>query len=180
VTDAPLPNVWLGVSCEDQERANERIPILLQMPAAKRFISYEPALGPINLMSLRLPSDGSVWTPDDGWRDVAFGHALAPNIDWVIAGGESGPGARPVHPDWVRSLRNQCAAAGVAFFFKQWGAWAWAPEDLNYDDARAWGTACFGPRTRHEFHSSGHTAFLVGKARAGAVLDGKEHRQWPA
>ncbi len=103
----PLPNVWLGVSVEDQQRADERIPDLLATPAAVRFISAEPLLGPVDLRSwMEEDDDCCCWSMD---------------IDWVIAGGESGPGARPIHPDWARSLRDQCQAAGVPFFFKQWG-----------------------------------------------------------
>ena len=90
----PLPNVWLGISAEDQARADERIPYLLATPAAVRFVSAEPLLGPVDLTQIN-------------------------RLDWVIAGGESGPGSRPMHPDWVRSLRDQCQAAGTAFFFKQ-------------------------------------------------------------
>lgn len=99
----PLPNVWLGVSVEDQKRADLRIPALMQTPAAVRFLSMEPLLGPVDI------------TP---W--LRQGEART-SLDWVIVGGESGPGARPVDGDWVRSLRDQCEASGEAFFFKQWG-----------------------------------------------------------
>ncbi len=92
-----LPNVWLGVSAENQRWADIRIPTLAETPAAIRFISAEPLLGPINLTD------------------------HLPGLDWVIAGGESGRHARPMHPDWPRSIRDQCQAAGVAFLFKQWG-----------------------------------------------------------
>jgi protein gp37 len=136
----PLKNVWLGVSVEDQARANERIPILLDTPAAIRFISAEPLLDPIDL--------NVAWHDEDAlgsecWGDCAWcaqGHPPLHNcargkqstqqwekgrsgIDWVIAGGESGPAARPSHPDWFRTLRDQCAEADVPFFFKQWGSW---------------------------------------------------------
>lgn len=106
----PLPNVWLGVSVEDQERTEQRIPPLLATPAAVRFLSCEPLLGPVDL---RLED---CWLPDDHYT-------AAERIGWVIVGGESGPGARPLHPQWVRDLRDQARAARVAFFFKQWGAW---------------------------------------------------------
>lgn len=112
------PNVWLGVSCEDQTTANERILLLLQTPAAVRFISAEPLLGPIDLTAL---SDHSLPRPASRnalQRPVCSSLEC---LDWVIAGGESGPGARPMHSDWVRSLRDQCVAAAVPFFFKQWG-----------------------------------------------------------
>lgn len=124
----PLPNVWLGVSAENQEQANARIPQLLATPAAVRFVSVEPMLGPVDLEEL-----------DDGERDGTHLHFNAlsglahdghdfvsgifdqpdPRLDWVICGGESGRGKRPFDPDWARSLRNQCAAAGVPFFMKQ-------------------------------------------------------------
>ncbi len=94
----PLPNVWLGVSAEDQTAADSRIPKLLGCPATMRFLSCEPLLGPVNL-----------------------GAFFGPRLQWVIAGGESGPDARPCDPDWVRSLRDQCMTAGAAFFFKQYG-----------------------------------------------------------
>ncbi len=96
----PPPNVWLGTSVENQRWAAIRIPKLRETPAAVRFLSCEPLLGPIDL---------SPWIAD------------RPGLDWVIAGGESGPGARPMHPAWVSGLRDQCLGAGVAFFMKQWG-----------------------------------------------------------
>ena len=109
----PLPNVWLGVSVENQAAADERIPLLLQTPAAVRFLSAEPMLGSINLNAIR-----SVGAVIDSTRGVwPVWHPL----DWVIAGGESGPGARALHPEWVRALREQCVAVGLPFFFKQWG-----------------------------------------------------------
>lgn len=102
----PLPNVWLGVSVENQQWARIRIPALLDTPAEVRWISAEPLLGPINL-------------------DLASELAMVDGgLDWIVTGGESGPGARPMHPDWARSLRDQCANASKPFFFKQWGAWA--------------------------------------------------------
>lgn len=117
----PLPNVWLGVSVENQATADERIPILLQVPAAVRWLSMEPLLGPVDIKVYLgdLPED-------------ADGPAQS-GIDWVVVGGESGHKARPMHPDWVRSLRDQCTAAAVPFFFKQWGEWAdGSRADTNY------------------------------------------------
>lgn len=105
----PLPNVWLGVSLEAQQRAELRIPALLDTPAALRWVSAEPLLGPINM---------SRWLEREGGR---------PRLDWVVAGGESGSGARPLHPDWVRSIGEQCTAAGVPWLFKQWGDWLPTP-----------------------------------------------------
>ena len=102
------------------------------------------------------------------------------SLDWVIVGGESGPGARPTHPDWARSIRDQCTAACVPFFFKQWGAHAWTPDDVVYTDAPKWGTdRGFPIGTHFEHHSSGHTSFRVGKARAGRLLDGREWNEMP-
>lgn len=115
----PLPNVWLGVTAEDQTRADERIPDLLATPAALRSVSVEPMLGPINLNSIDLPGGDEEVLPLGAKhldRDDYDGFA---KLDWVIVGGESGPNARPMHPDWARGLRDQCKAAGVPFFFKQ-------------------------------------------------------------
>jgi protein gp37 len=117
------PNVWLGVTVEDQDRANQRIPILLSIRARVRMLSCEPLLGPVDLTSIPMPQD------EGRLCSALHGHEIAgmagncidwiPPIDWVITGGESGPRARPLHPDWARSLRDQCKAAGVAFFMKQ-------------------------------------------------------------
>lgn len=125
----PLPNVWLGVSAEDQMRADERIPDLLATPAAIRFVSAEPLLGPIDLAEISFWSECCI--PEYGGDGHELLPALrpeyrrgrGPGLDWIITGGESGPGARPMHPAWARSIRDQCAAAGVPFFFKQWGEW---------------------------------------------------------
>lgn len=123
----PLPNVWLGVSVEDQKRANLRIPALLQTPAAVRWLSMEPLLGPVDLTGISWER-GSI-----SHLDVVNGYYGVPGlwkqttdkrIDWVVVGGESGHGARPMEPAWARTLRDQCTAANVPFFFKQWGNWA--------------------------------------------------------
>jgi protein gp37 len=110
------PNVLLGVSVEDQKTADQRIPLLLETPAALRFLSCEPLLGPVDLYD-------HLHHIDQG-----LGHDYNPGLHWVIAGGESGPHARPTHPDWVRDLRDQCQSANIPFFFKQWGEWAPAGE----------------------------------------------------
>lgn len=108
----PLPNVWLGVSVEDQPTADERIPLLLQTPAAVRWISAEPLLAPVDLRFERLAEWNKLLCEHNGDADGT-------HIHWVVVGGESGPKARPMHPDWARSLRDQCAIAGVPFFVKQ-------------------------------------------------------------
>ncbi len=183
----PLPNVWLGTSVEDQASADLRIPHLLKCLAAVRFLSVEPMLGPITfchddpypwyvdlLAGVRAMPD----CDDSAWDDCG-------RIHWVICGGESGPGARPMHPDWARSVRNQCAAAGVPFFFKQWGEWAPAQYDspkalmasmergqttwIDRDGSSGWSLGCEG----RELMSR------VGKKSAGAMLDGRLHREWP-
>lgn len=116
--EAPA-NVWLGTTVEDQQRADERIPELLRTPARVRFLSCEPLLGPVNLTSILKDGIGR-----DALRvnDASMGESEH-HLDWVICGGESGTCARPMHPAWARSLRDQCAAAGVPYLFKQWGEW---------------------------------------------------------
>lgn len=181
----PLPNVWLGTSAEDQATLDERGPHLLRCPAAIRFLSLEPLLGPLYLGGER----GSVgcYVPDTAKRKVAdrwrgpFRGAVRRGVDWVIAGGESGPGARPPHPDWFRSVRDQCAAARVPYFFKQWGAWA--PMLLSSDpwcyvadDGR--GSAPLG-EVPEDQSTAWARVHRVGKGRAGALLDGREHHEWP-
>lgn len=180
----PLPNVWLGVSVEDQTRADERIPDLLATPAAVRFISAEPLLGPVDLTRISLGE--FVGT---GWYEGQIIHGLAnslrwprppfASIDWVIVGGESGPGARPMHLDWARSLRDQCAAAGVPFHFKQWGQWkpfsGWVDGVSSYSDA----SGTYKADQIYRF-PDGNYAAKVGKRAAGRLLDGVEHNGMPA
>lgn len=114
------PNIWLGVSVENQATALERVPLLLQTPAAIRFLSCEPLLGPVDLTCMDQTSES-----DPGYNALTCGPddegPLQTVIDWVIVGGESGPGARPMNPDWARSIRHQCREAGTAFFMKQMG-----------------------------------------------------------
>ena len=136
----PPHNIWIGATVVGQEEANRDIPKLLAVPAAKRFLSMEPLLGPVDL--------GTIYNTDFGEGQpylhpligrVSDGHGDscgAPSIDWVIVGGESGPGARPMHPNWAKSLRDQCEAAGVPFLFKQWGEW-WPINQMTEPDHRA-------------------------------------------
>jgi len=105
-----LPNVWLGVSVENQPTADERIPLLLQTPAAVRFISYEPVLGPVDI---------DQWLPNQCVDFPGQTYNRGPSLDWVIAGSESGPNARHANPDWYRAVRDACFSAGVAFHLKQ-------------------------------------------------------------
>lgn len=124
--DGPLPNVWLGVSVENQQYADERIPLLLQTPAAVRFVSYEPALGPVNFRRIEVNPPGSAGTV---FLDVLAGKGYSiggtwgyPQIDWLIVGGESGPGARPFNLQWGGDVVLQCKAAGAPVFVKQMGS----------------------------------------------------------
>lgn len=176
----PLHNVWLGVSVEDQRSANERIPLLLETPAAVRFVSCEPLLGPVDLEALlqRDPSipDGSADYFIDSlngrlWDDVnGTVCEQQPRLDWVIVGGESGHGARPMHPDWARSLRDPCEAAGVPFFFKQWGEWRTLGEDEVWDGGKV---------PVHIWIDGISRAVHIGKRAAGRLLDGREWNEMP-
>ena len=185
----PLSNVWLCVSVEDQPTADERITLLLQTPAAVRGVSYEPALGPVNFT--RVPW-ASAW--DGGWQNPLTGYFYAPGtdgdcgrghrIDQIIAGGESGPGARPAHPDWFRAVRDQCVEAGVAFFFKQWGEWINSDTDVR----ESWTCADRFVRVDGTTHSyaddepycaSDALMHRIGKRAAGRLLDGRKWSEFP-
>ena len=158
----PLPNVFCGVTAENQEQADIRIPILLQIPAAVRYVSVEPMLGPVNTTKyLTQP------TP------TAYRMLSSKGIDWVICGGESGPGARPMHPDWARSLRDQCQATGVPCFFKQWGEWKGNFPGDEWEPTKA--------MQHYYFDVLGYLgkAWRVGKKKAGRTLDGREWNEFP-
>lgn len=220
----PLPNVWLGTSIEDQATADSRIPDLLDTPAALRFVSAEPLLGPVDLTHIQdgvdddfsdcgghpdphYPIDSVGWgrtdaltgyywsttqTPD-GVVDRANEQVVIyqPTIDWVICGGESGPHARPMHPDWARSLRDQCSAAGVPFFFKQWGEWvSILDREQNDPDWRLDYSQRYADtqKTQRWLNLNGGSGFhgerfqvmaRVGKKFSGNVLDGKIWNQMP-
>jgi protein gp37 len=167
----PWFNVWLGTTVENQAEADRRIPHLLAVPAARRFLSCEPLLGPLALGNIRMETDAGL-----GFADALRGEfylpgcgsvssqtfTRQPRIDWVIAGGESGPGARLVALDWFRSLRDQCVAADVPFFFKQWGEWA--PVAVPKDGTH---------------YAAGSMMKRVGKRTAGRLLDGVQHDAVP-
>lgn len=170
-----LPNVWLGVSCERQQEADARIPDLLATPAAVRFVSAEPLLGPVDFTRLfmtngtggagRYDALRGIWRPGDLDELRTSGQ---PRLDWIIVGGESGANARPMHPDWARSIRDQCVSAGVPFFFKQWGEWA--PTFRGGLD-----------QTRLDWRiEHGQRYHRLGKKRAGRLLDGLTWDQMPA
>ena len=169
----PLPNVWLGVSVEDQRRADERIPLLLQTPAAVRWLSCEPLLGPVELTNIRWLEFRvdclSQRYGRDGWSERA-----GAKIDWCVVGGESGPGARPMHPVWARSLRDQCVAERIPFFFKQWGCW-YPSSNRDGEPRRELGLC----RTSMGFED-GQRMWRGTKAEAGRYLDGHIWDEYPS
>lgn len=167
--DGPA-HVWLGTTAENQAEADRRIPSLLELPAKVRFLSCEPLLGPINAAEYYGEPQEFSWLST---KSPPFGRA---RIDWVIAGGESGPGARPSHPDWFRGLRDQCAEAGVPFFFKQWGEMHPHGQKLADGSINALGNP---DDARWQSMGEGESLWRVGTKRAGALLDGREHRERP-
>lgn len=189
----PPANVWMGTSVENQTRADERIPELLKIPAKVRFLSCEPLLGPVDLNPwigpLTWAGHRFLGCPEDGeesCRGCPCGGIECPGkwdrgIHWVIAGGESGPKARPVYPDGLRNLRDLCRSAGVAFFFKQWGEWA--PVERTPDmritmpaqnaDLWAW------PDGTKWGWKTGPVSKRIGKAAAGRLLDGRTWDEFP-
>jgi protein gp37 len=168
-------NVWLGTSVEDQARADERIPHLVRVPAVVWFLSMEPLLGPVDLGAVDVLwagvplSDGTRWSGSKGV------------ITWVIVGGESGPKARPMHPAWARSIRDQCAAAGVAFFFKQHGEWRMRGLGDRDDQPRFRMSSVTGKDAHLLENSGGEEVWMqrVGKAAAGRELDGRTWDEVP-
>lgn len=174
---AGLPrNVWLGATIVNQKEADRDVPKLLATPARVRFLSMEPLLGPVDLSTVACKPcpnavDGLSMDPETGAYECCRGCDFTGigdewGIDWVIVGGESGRGARPMHADWARSLRDQCAAAGVPFLFKQWGEWLGSHQDgdPNHQPIELNGT---------DF------SIQVGKRAAGRLLDGRTHDEFP-
>lgn len=161
-------NVWVGTTVEDQANADARIPHLIDIPARIRFLSCEPLLGPVDLGAALWERQGAYEQPE--WEPGRLVH-------WIIAGGESGPGARPMHPEWARSLRDQAQEAGVAFFFKQWGCWA--PAEGRIDD--------IGPDRHCPTHGRNALGCVAGcdvlyrttKENAGRELDGRTWDELP-
>jgi protein gp37 len=200
----PLPNVWAGTSVEDQATADARTPELLATPAAVRWISAEPLLGPVDLTAICWTDEAAEIRANaltaEAWVENSRSASAYSNeadgmtrLDWVVCGGESGPRARPMHPDWARSLRDQCAAASVPFFFKQWGEWlplqvsAWG--DLG-GDVRAGRAKIVHPAAQTDvevYEATGGRGTVpgslymrrVGKRRAGRLLAGVIHDGYP-
>lgn len=193
----PLPNVWLGVSAEDAKRARARVPVLADTPAAVRWVSAEPLLGPVADALDPWLGCPDYCTDRLGIMEPYAGCCPAHNgvpIDWLVVGGESGHGCRPMHPDWPRDLRDRCRAGGVAFYFKQHGGWVETPADVEpgrgarliHPDGRSWyDDEPFPPWKRAEGHAVDHPG--VRKVRyAGPVptsggrdLDGRTHDDYP-
>ncbi len=183
-------NVWVGATVVNQMEADRDIPKLLATPAAVRFLSIEPMLGPIDLLAT-----GDTLCRCEGCLNMARQHpehAGLQRVDWVICGGESGPRARPMNPDWARGLRDQCKAAGVPFMFKQWGEWGEADSiertglarhgwfEQSRDDGgvprKEWAAPIVAGV---ELASMRPEVFRVGKKPAGRLLDGQEHSAFP-
>lgn len=170
--NAPI-NVWIGTSVEDQAAADARIPALLKIPARVRFLSCEPLLGAVDINN---------FDAEDPRRDEPFD-----KIHWVIAGGESGAKARPMHPDWVRGLRDQCVEAGVPFLFKQWGEWGPQRTDTDSHGLRRGYAAAFLPDGTRVYDCGESDVERLnitlmqrlGKAAAGRLLDGREWNEFP-
>lgn len=201
--DMICSRVWLGATIVNQEEADRDIAKLLAVPARVRFLSMEPLLGPVDLCNIPHPlrAKGADWVRLQALATNGIGEG----INWVIVGGESGPGARPMHPDWARDLRAQCAAAGVPFLFKQWGEWRPAmtfAEATNHPmivtnravKATTEAAKMFIPMSgcfhmQHQVESmldgSGEYAhldcsvFKAGKKAAGRLLDGVQHDGYP-
>lgn len=176
-------HIWLGVTAENQERADERVPILLSINwPGKRFVSVEPMLGAVDLD--RCIPCGYYCSGDVGHVDHGPNGSLG-HLDWVIVGGESGPDARPVHPRWVRSIRDQCLASSVPFMFKQWGEWGpyrgdWpleshTPGGMWLDDGMWYGPTSFAPAGSKIIEAMTR----YGRRRAGRELDGREWLDLP-
>ena len=170
------PNLWLGTSVENQESADKRIPELLKLPAAVRFLSCEPLLGPLDLSWYLAPRFAADDPRHEPWRN---------GVEWVICGGESGPKARPMHPDWARRLLNQCNTAGVPFFYKQHGAWLHRSQVSRELQLMLAGANAFGHSfTYHKWGDGSDSIRLLGKSlvgeEIGRQLDGYEWNEMPA
>lgn len=158
-----LPNVWIGATVTSQVEADRDIPKLLDVPARVRFLSMEPLLGPVDL---RLPARAYGFPKHIDRHGNA--HGMPQGIHWVIVGGESGPSARPMSPDWARSLRDQCQRAGVPFLFKQWGEWLPMLGQVEGVPVRDKTTT-----------PDGWVMGLASKKAAGRLLDGVQHDGFP-
>lgn len=183
-------NLWLGTSANDQASANRRVPLLLQAGASVHFLSYEPATGPLDLTQIVTPDmvvgerwtfnsleTGDVYTMhgdgDAGGTMPGDGPQRPHRLDWVICGGESGPKASPMHPDWARRVRDDCERSEVPFFFKQWGMWTLAtdmPDQMPGEKRRC----------KYAYHGgTSPTKYVHRPKKSGNLLDGKQHQAFP-
>lgn len=188
----PPANVWIGATICNQPEAHRDIRKLLAVPARVRFLSMEPLLGPVDLTEIPISGHGH-----HEFDPIITANVLAraeqypplPSVHWVIVGGESGPNARPMHPDWACSLRDQCQVAGVPFLFKQWGEWVPADDDIEggiVPVSEICGDIPYteGKRVRTQWLSPnggivGHSFARVGKKAAGRQLDGRTWDEVP-
>lgn len=201
------PNLWLGVTVENQAAADARIPLLLNTPATVRFVSIEPMRGAVDLERIYWPDGyglhkylnclnglehGGIRA--DGVFNSSKGNGyVLPGLDWVIVGGMTGKNAVPMHPDWIRTLRDQCKAAEVPFFFKGWGEWrpriaAWEPRPFGiFPDGRYYQAGLLMGCINAEAvviadnHAGQEYEYIhrVGKKAAGSRIDGQEWKQFP-
>jgi protein gp37 len=160
-------HVWIGTSVENQAMADRRIPELVQIPAARRFLSCEPLLGPVNLFDV------------SGWSNAAEWWGKRIKIDWVICGGESGPDARPMHPGWARSLRDQCVSANVPFLFKQWGEFHPVVFDTGDGDIGVLPSGLIDCDVKPKPVAFDGEMERIGKKAAGRMLDGRTWDETP-
>lgn len=178
IVQFPLSNVWLGASIENQKTAMDRIPHLLTTPSAIRWVSAEPLLGKIDLTFIE--NDGYKLNCLTGrQKDMGRPCEDAPsNLNWVVVGGESGLNARPMHPDWVRSIRDQCVAANIPFFFKQWGSWfpvCELPPEGNWSIGKKKAIT----HTHLWDDERKNVSVKIGKKNAGRFLDGRTWDEFP-
>jgi protein gp37 len=178
------PNVWIGATIVDQKEANRDIPKLLAVPAAKRFLSMEPLLGPVDLTSISTFAyrKAELLNALTGVPRGMFGDYCAirvPPLDWIIVGGESGPEARPTNPAWIKSLRDQCERFKTPFLFKQWGEWFeyGAIDADGHQNSRDMGEKV---GVWHPWGDGEGFSVRIGKKQAGRKLDGIEHTEFPA
>lgn len=175
------PNVWMGTSCNDQKSAQEMIPYLLELDCSIRFLSYEPATGPVNLRWINADPDGhghpkfcmiNALTGDH--TDMGRPCPDVKKLDWVIAGGESGHGSEPAHPEWFRQVRDDCKATGTPFFFKQFGNWhpVETPPELPFtNDVK---------KNYHRFTEPCEQWMHRTQDKGFNLLDGQLHQEFPA
>ena len=176
-------NVWLGATIVNQAEADRDIPKLLAVQARVRFLSMEPLLGPVDLSVIDVDGHREIY-PLGGTRDCEDDDGKpasdVPSLDWVIVGGESGHGARPMHATWARSLRDQCESAGVPFLFKQHGEWMPGAREDGFIKLRFTGVSATGPNQPEWLEwPDGEISARVGKKAAGRMLDGRTHDEFP-